>query len=160
MQTPETPEFADLSVREIEALIRRNDIGRIAFSFRDSVDIRPIHYAWRKGWLFGRTSLGDKLLTLRHNQWVAFEIDEISGPFDWKSVVVRGSFYRLRPEGSEHDLRLYRRALRAIRELSPRALKKDDPVAFRSEVFGISIDSATGRSSTTRQRRKRRAGAH
>lgn len=143
------PEFSDLSKREIEQMLRRNNIGRLAFSFRDSVDIRPIHYVWRKGWLFGRTSDGDKLVTLRHNQWVAFEVDEITGPLDWKSVVVRGTFYRLSPEGNVHDVRLYRRALRAIREVAPDTFTSNDPVPFRSAIFGITIDSATGRASST-----------
>ena len=144
----EVPEFRDMPAKETEALLRRNHVGRIGYSFRDSVDIRPIHYVWRKGWLFGRTSPGDKLITLRHNQWVAFEVDEISGPFDWASVIVRGTFYRLEPEGSVYDARLYKRALRAIREQAPHALRTNDPVAFRSELFGITIDSATGRAST------------
>ncbi len=143
------PEFIELSKREIEQMLRRNNVGRLAFSFRDSVDIRPIHYVWRKGWLFGRTSDGDKLVTLRHNQWVAFEVDEISGPLDWKSVVVRGTFYRLSPEGNVHDVRLYRRALRAIREVAPDTFTSNDPVPFRSAIFGITIDSATGRASST-----------
>lgn len=147
------PEIRDLSANEVKTLLRRNHVGRIAFSFRDSVDVRPVHYVWKNGWLFGRTSPGDKLITLRHNQWVAFEVDEISGPFDWASVIVRGTFYRLDPEGSVHDVLLYKRALRAVREQAPHALRSNDPVAFRSELFGITIDSATGRSSTsTRQR--------
>ena len=148
------PRSGELSKKEIEEMLRRNHVGRIAFSFRDFVDIRPIHYVWRKGWLFGRTSPGDKLETLSHNRWVAFEIDEVSGPLDWKSVIARGTFYRLSAEGSVYDRRVYNRALRAIREQAPDTLTANDPLAFRSEIFGIAIDSATGRSSTTRARRK------
>lgn len=148
------PLLGELSKTEVDEMLRRNHVGRVAFSFRDFVDIRPIHYVWRKGWLFGRTSPGDKLETLGHNRWVVFEIDEVSGPFDWKSAIVRGAFYRLVAEGSVHDRRLYSRALRAIREQAPDTLTADDPIAFRSEIFGIAIDSATGRSSTTRARRK------
>jgi nitroimidazol reductase NimA-like FMN-containing flavoprotein (pyridoxamine 5'-phosphate oxidase superfamily) len=143
------PEFSDLSKREIDQILRRKNVGRLAYSFRDSVDIRPIHYVWRKGWLFGRTSDGDKLVTLRHNQWVAFEVDEISGPLDWKSVVVRGTFYRLSAEGNVYDVRLYRRALRAVRDAAPDTFTTNDPVPFRSEIFGIAIDTATGRASST-----------
>ncbi len=143
------PTFRDMSKAEAETLLRRNFVGRIAYSFKDSVDIRPIHYVWRKGWLFGRTSIGDKLIALRHNQWVALEVDEISGPLNWQSVIVRGSFYRLSPEGSIYDVKLYRRAIRAIREALPAAFKRNDPVPFRSEIFGISIDKLTGRSSST-----------
>ena len=148
--TDTRPHLGELTAKEVEAMLRRNSVGRIAFSFRDSVDIRPIHYVWKKGWLFGRTSPGDKLVTLRHNQWVAFEVDEIDGPFDWSSVVVRGTFYRLSLEGSVHDARLYRRAVRAIHAISSKAFTKADPVPFRSVLFGIAIDKATGRFSSTR----------
>jgi nitroimidazol reductase NimA-like FMN-containing flavoprotein (pyridoxamine 5'-phosphate oxidase superfamily) len=145
------PVFRDLSQAESEALLQRNSVGRVAFSFQDLVDIRPIHFVYADNWLFGRTSAGDKLITLRHNQWVAFEVDEIAGPLDWQSVVVRGSFYRLDNEGNVHDKRLYERALTAVRTLSPDALTDRDPLAFRTEVFGVSIDSITGRSCSTKE---------
>ena len=77
MKNPPVPDIRDLSAREAEALLRRNRIGRLAYTYRNKVDIRPLHYAWRRGWLFGRTSPGDKLMKLTYNQWVAFEIDEI-----------------------------------------------------------------------------------
>lgn len=150
MKNPPVPDIRQLSAKEAEALLRRNRIGRLAYTYRNKVDIRPLHYAWRRGWLFGRTSPGDKLIKLTHNQWVAFEIDEIDNGLDWESVIVRGTFYMLKPEGSVHDVRLYRRAVRAIREVAPFAFTEDDPVAFRTEVFGIAIDTVTGRSSSTR----------
>ena len=125
-------------------------MGRIAFSFHDSVDIRPIHYVFDRNWIFGRTSPGDKLVTLRHNQWIAFEVDEVTGPLDWESVVVRGTFYPLAREGSMHDVRLYDAAVDAIRKFAPDAMTDHDPLGFRTEVFGISVDSVTGRSCTTK----------
>lgn len=146
-----SPVFSELSNPDSLSLLERNSVGRIAFSFRDTVDIRPVHYVHEDGWLFGRTSAGDKLITLRHNQWVAFEVDEISGPLDWQSVVVRGSFYVLKREGSSHDLRLHDRATDAIRRLSPNAFTDRDPLAFRTEVFGVSIDSISGRCCSTRE---------
>lgn len=149
-RTSAAPEIRDLTKEEIEDLLARNHIGRIAFSFHDSVDIRPIHYVFDDGWLFGRTSPGDKLITLRHNQWVAFETDEAEGPLDWESVVAHGTFYHLAPEGSEHDVRLYERALRLIRRIAPKTLTPKDPVGFRTELFAVSIDSMTGRSSSTK----------
>jgi nitroimidazol reductase NimA-like FMN-containing flavoprotein (pyridoxamine 5'-phosphate oxidase superfamily) len=145
-----SPEFRDLPQEAMDGLLGRNHVGRIAFSFHDLVDIRPIHYVYEDGWLFGRTSPGDKLLTLRHNQWVAFEVDEIAGPFDWQSVIVRGAFYRVENEGNEHDRRLFARAMNAVRQLAPAALTAKDPVPFRTELFGISIDSVSGRSCSTK----------
>jgi len=145
------PDFRDLSKKEAEDVLRRNHVGRLAFSFHDRVDIRPIHYVYVRGWLFGRTSPGPKLVTLGHNQWVAFQVDEISGPFDWISVVARGTFYRLENEGSDADRRLYRRAVRAIRSLWPESLTMGDPVPFRTELFGTSVDEIAGRACSTRR---------
>ena len=149
-QVPAAPEFRELSVAEMEGFLKRNHVGRIAFSFHDWVDIRPVHYSYSRRWLFGRTSPGDKLVTLRHNQWIGFEVDEVKGPLDWQSVVIRGTFYRLEAQGSESEVRLYRRGLRAIRKLAPSTLTPKDPVPFRTVLFGIAIDSMTGRSCSTK----------
>lgn len=146
------PVFRDLTKEECESVLAMNHVGRMAYSFRDVVDIRPIHYVFDDTWLFGRTSPGDKLITLQHHQWVAFEVDEISGPFDWKSVVARGTFYKLEPGGAPHDARLYERALEAVQKLAPDVFTPADPVPFRTKLFGISLDTVTGRSSSTKSK--------
>lgn len=147
-----TPVFRDLTKEESESVLACNHVGRMAFSFRDAVDIRPIHYVFDETWLFGRTSPGDKLVTLQHHQWVAFEVDEVTGPFDWKSVVAHGTFYRLEPSGAEADIKLFERGLRALEKLSPEIFSDTDPTPFRTELFGISLDSITGRSSSTKSK--------
>ena len=147
-QSPK-PIFREMSRRESERLLESNNIGRLAFSFHDKVDIRPVHYVYSSGWVYGRTSPGEKLVTLQHNQWVAFEVDEVAGPFEWASVIAKGTFYSLSDSGGKHDVELYERALTHLRTLMPEALKADDPVAFRTEVFGISVDSLTGRACST-----------
>lgn len=143
------PRFRDMTRRQSEAMLSANHIGRIAYSFQDKVDIRPIHYVYRDGWIFGRTSPGDKLIQMRHNQWVAFEVDKVEGPFDWSSVIAHGSLYPTFEEGSESDHALRDRALTALRDLMPDVLTKKDPVPFRTEVFAIHVDSMTGRSSSS-----------
>lgn len=147
-----SPVFRDLTNKECESVLARDHIGRMAFSFHDKVDIRPIHYVFDDTWLFGRTSPGDKLTTLQHHQWVAFEIDEVSGPFDWESVVVHGTFHRLERAGSQFDIQLFDRGLASIRKMAPDALTEADPVPFRTELFGISIDTVTGRSCSTKKK--------
>ena len=142
-------EFRDLSEDESKALLDANQVGRIAYSFRDKVDIRPIHYVRSGAWLFGRTSPGEKLVTLSHHQWVAFEVDEIRGPLNWRSVVAHGTFWALKDEGTPHDRRLYELAVEAARSLYPTALSENDQLAFRTEPFGIHIDSITGKACST-----------
>ncbi len=142
--------FRDLTPDEIRALLTRNHVGRIAFSFHDRVDIRPIHYVYHDNWLYGRTSPSDKLATLRHNQWVAFEVDEVRGPFDWESVVAHGSFYHVGKEGTPQQLELKAEALELIRRFAPATFRETDPVPFRTELFAIAIDSLSGRAASTR----------
>jgi len=139
----------ELTDEESRELLARNHVGRIAFSFHDRVDIRPIHYVYSDNWLYGRTSPTDKLVTLQHNQWVAFEVDEVEGPFDWNSVVAHGSFYRLSDESMPHYRELREEALRYIRSFSPATLRKTDPVPDRTEIFAIAIDRITGRAAST-----------
>jgi nitroimidazol reductase NimA-like FMN-containing flavoprotein (pyridoxamine 5'-phosphate oxidase superfamily) len=143
------PQFRELSREESAEVLTRNHVGRIAYSFHDSVDIRPIHYACDGDWIFGRTSVSDKLVTLRHNQWVAFEVDEVKGPLDWVSVIAHGSLYRTFPDGSDVEVRLHERALAQLRKRNPRVLTAKDSTPFRTEVFGIHVDSLSGRSSST-----------
>jgi nitroimidazol reductase NimA-like FMN-containing flavoprotein (pyridoxamine 5'-phosphate oxidase superfamily) len=145
----ESVKFRELTDDEIRSLLTRNNVGRLAFSFHDRVDIRPIHYVYRDHWLYGRTSPSEKLETLRHNQWVAFEVDEVRGPFDWESVVAHGSFYHVGKEGSPQSLELKSEALQLIRTIAPDAFRETDPVPFRTELFAIAIDSLTGRAAST-----------
>lgn len=149
MKPTDRVKIRDLTTDEIRALLARNNVGRLAFSFHDRVDIRPIHYVYRDNWLYGRTSRSDKLEALRHNQWVAFEVDEVRGPFDWESVVAHGSFYHVSKEASPQSLELRGEALELIRTIAPEALRQNDPVPFRTELFAIAIDSLTGRAAST-----------
>lgn len=139
----------ELEPDEIQALLSRNHVGRIAFSLHDRVDIRPIHYVYADNWLYGRTSPSDKLVTLRHNQWVAFEVDEVRGPFDWMSVVAHGSFYHLTEESTPHLLEQRAEALKLLRSFVPETLRETDPVPLRTELFAIAIDRVTGRAAST-----------
>ena len=138
-------EFRELSHDEIEGVLARNIVGRMAFAFHDRVDIQPIHYVYERGWLYGRTSPGNKISTLRHNQWVAFEVDEVSDVFDWKSVVIHGSFWLLRPRGTPHAVDVWKRAVTLLSNVVPGTLTNDDPVGFRQILFRIAVADVTGR---------------
>jgi nitroimidazol reductase NimA-like FMN-containing flavoprotein (pyridoxamine 5'-phosphate oxidase superfamily) len=137
------PVIRELSREECDAVLARNRIGRIAFSYRDQVDIEPLSYVYDGGWIYGRTSLGSKLRVLAHNRWVAFETDEMRGMFDWESVIVKGALYRLDRKGAQTET--YTHAVKLLRTLMPRALETDDPTPERTELFRIHADRVTGR---------------
>ena len=150
MSTSARPRFSQLTRDESERLLERNHVGRMAFSFRDHVDIEPIHYVYFEGWIYGRTSPGEKMTMIAHHPYVAFEVDEVEGIFDWRSVVVQGTVYPLDPRGSPNEQLVYPLGLELLRTLVPETLDEGDPTPFRTLLFRIHVREVTGRSSTTK----------
>ncbi len=146
MTPPTKPIIRVLNGDDAQALLKRNQSGRIAFSQRDRVDIEPIHYVYDAPWIFGRTGPGTKLLTLSHNSWCAFETDDVRGMFDWESVVVKGPFS---PHYSPFATWDYDQAVAALRRLLPSTLTDDDPTPFRNVVFGVHASEISGRGSVS-----------
>jgi nitroimidazol reductase NimA-like FMN-containing flavoprotein (pyridoxamine 5'-phosphate oxidase superfamily) len=150
-RTPDPPPmFEELDYRQCTAILDRNRVGRIAYAFHDQVDIAPVHYVRSGTWLYARTSSGAKLATLAHAPWIAFEVDEMEGLFEWRSVIVHGTFYHLTPGGTSYDVAAWETGVEALRKLIPDAFKRTDPVPFRTEMFRISIDRMSGRSAHSR----------
>jgi nitroimidazol reductase NimA-like FMN-containing flavoprotein (pyridoxamine 5'-phosphate oxidase superfamily) len=145
--------FRDMPRDEIEAMLLRNRVGRLAFALYDRVDIQPLHYIYERGWLYGRTSEGDKVAVLKHNQWIAFEVDEVTDLFDWRSIVIHGSFWIMSPRGSPRAEELWTKAADLVSKIVPGALTENDPVAFRQTLFRIAVSDVRGREATTKVRR-------
>ena len=137
----------ELADGDARAFLARKHIGRIAFSLHDNISIEPISYTFDGGWILGRTSVGTKLATLAHHPWCAFEVDEITSPLEWTSVVAKGSFYLLDPESGTPGI--YARALASVRSLTPDAFSPSDPAPHRGVLFGIYANEITGRSART-----------
>jgi hypothetical protein len=139
------PSFRVLTKAECEAMLARHHVGRLAYTFHDRVDVQPIGYVYSRGALVFRTAPGSKLQTLAQYPWVALEIDEVEGPFDWRSVVVYGTAYVLHAKGSDAEVRAYRAAVSSLRRLVPGTFRKSDPVPFRSVVVKLYVDRVAGR---------------
>ncbi len=144
------PVFRDLSREECEAILARNQVGRLAFSLHDRVDVQPLHYVYEDGWIYGRTSEGAKLERVERNRWIAFEVDEVDGVFDWRSVVVHGGFYIMDENGREDDRALREKAVRLLRRIVPATGREQDPVAFRDVYFRVPLQEVTGRECRSR----------
>jgi len=143
------PIYYELSQTDALGLLSRHHVGRLAFTFHDRVDIEPISFVFRDGWIYARTSTGAKLEVVRHNPWVAFEIDEIESRFDWRSVVIHGTIYFLDASGSDRERETYAAALEVIRSVDAETLTPVDPAPHRSTLFRIHADRIIGRASRT-----------
>ena len=142
------PDFHVLDRAECEALLTSQHVGRLAFTFRDRVDIEPIHYVYADGHIYGRTQRGTKVHVLAHHPWVAFEVDEIKAMFEWRSVVVHGRITFPDPDGSPPDVERFAHAVEKFRTLVPAAFDDDDPTPARELAFVIAVLEMTGRGAT------------
>lgn len=145
MTTRKPPTFFDLSPDEAVALLSRNHVGRLAFSFHDRVDVEPISYVFADGWVYARTSPGTKLATVHHSPWVAFQVDEVRSRYDWKSVVVHGTIYFLDPSRGEKERAEYDAAVNVLRLADTDALTSADATPHRQALFRIHADEIIGR---------------
>lgn len=84
----------ELSPDESWGFLKERQFGRIAFHLLDEVHIVPVNYVVDGHRLLFRTSAGSKLLGLKMNADVAFEVDEIDDEIA-TSVVLRGHAHEL-----------------------------------------------------------------
>lgn len=139
------PLFKTLSRDECESVLLRNNVGRIAYAIHDRVSIVPIHYVFVNGWVYGRTGSAGKLREILRNRRIAFEVDEHSELFDWKSVIVHGPLYVIQSDSTQPLGSVYRTAVAVIRTLVPESLSDADPVPFRDQLFRICAVDVAGR---------------
>lgn len=145
------PRFRLLTREECESLLARHRVGRIAFARGNRVDIIPLHYVFAGGVLCGRTERGTRLeRTSRNfaNAWPsAFEVDEVDGLFDWRSVVVHGHLHAATPGDAEWQRNKpdWERALRSFRTLVPEAFSDGDPTPFRGVLIRLDVAEISGR---------------
>src|SRR5258708_19598301 len=89
-----------LTHAEAEALLAKHHVGSMAVAFHDRVTIALSNYMYADRWIYGRMEHGPDLATLRHHPWVAFEVSEIDGIYDWRTVTVHGSIELLAYDAS------------------------------------------------------------
>jgi hypothetical protein len=146
------PQIRELDRAEIETILARNHVGRIGYARENRIDIRPVHYVFSDGWIFGRTSYGEKFEALgetAHQWWpVVFEVDEVEGLFRWRCVLVHGGFHVIPHDGTPSERQAWTKAVELLRTLIPDTLRDGDPVPFRTVLFRIAAQVVSGREAT------------
>jgi hypothetical protein len=54
--------------------------------------------------------------------------------------------YTMAPDGGPNEVRLWNKGIELLKRIVPETGSERDPVPFRTLVFGIHIDTITGRS--------------
>src|SRR5688500_20353632 len=81
-----TPRTVTMSRADCIRLMARNHVGRLAYTYRDAVDIAPIYYAYDDGWIYARPPPAQKIAKVRHTRCVACAVDRTYGMYHWSSA--------------------------------------------------------------------------
>jgi nitroimidazol reductase NimA-like FMN-containing flavoprotein (pyridoxamine 5'-phosphate oxidase superfamily) len=133
----------DLPDEEIEALLRRAIVGRIAccghgLSGDGRPYLVPLAYGYDGEAIHAHSGPGRKLDLMRAEPRVTFEVDEATAPDNWRSVIAEGTFEEIsEPAQRERSLHVIYRPPRSIPDLGAQTV-----------VFRIRLTARTGRYET------------
>jgi uncharacterized protein len=140
--------FRTLSLDECRALLARHRVGRLAYAYKQRIDIEPLHYVLDGEWIYLRTSQGSKLAMLGHAPWVAMEVDEVRDLFDWESVVIHGSVQVLDAADGPEATARWEHAVETFRRLMPAAFAAGDPTPHRDVMLRVHLSHVEGRAAS------------
>ena len=85
-----------LSNEEMTQMLQRHQVGRLGCTANDRPYVVPINYVYQYDAIYAYSMPGRKISIMREQPLVSFEIDEIDGPSNWRSVVVEGVYEELK----------------------------------------------------------------
>lgn len=81
---------------EVDAVLSRQHVGRLACLVAGKPYVVPITYAYAGGAIYGHTLAGRKLTALRIDPHIGFEVEEHADNTTWTSVVAEGVYEEVR----------------------------------------------------------------
>ena len=143
----------EMSIDECCSALQKANVGRLACARDGQPYTVPINFAFDGTYLYGFTTLGQKIEWMRANPLVCLEVDEIIGENQWMSIVVFGQYEEL-PDKPEYE----RARVRAHAFLQKRAIwwepaylsqkHRDQPHSLTPIFYRIRIKKITGHRAT------------
>jgi nitroimidazol reductase NimA-like FMN-containing flavoprotein (pyridoxamine 5'-phosphate oxidase superfamily) len=97
----------DMAMDEIQALLLRVGFGHLGCTRDNHPYIVPMHYAYDGHDIYFVTTEGTKTEFIAANSEVCFQVEEITDPSNWRSVMVMGQAHKLtRPDEVENAMQL------------------------------------------------------
>ena len=137
-----------ISEKECRDVLARATIGRLGCSLDNQPYVVPVYLAYEPGHFYVFSTLGQKIEWMRANPKVCLEIDEITSPSEWVSILANGRYQEL-PEPQFADEHARARELLGKRHqwwlsaLAERRRTSDD-LSVEPLFFRIDVDSMTG----------------
>lgn len=143
----------EMSNAECCEVLRREKVGRLACAHNNQPYVIPIYFAFDGNYIYGFTTVGQKVEWMRSNELVCFEMDHIENEHEWVSIVVFGRYEEL-PD----TLQCQGARAQAYKYLGKRAMwwepaymsekHRDQPHALTPVFYRIHIQEMTGHRAT------------
>jgi nitroimidazol reductase NimA-like FMN-containing flavoprotein (pyridoxamine 5'-phosphate oxidase superfamily) len=142
--------MGELTAAEIDQVLRAEVLGHLGCIADGWPYVVPINYVYEDGSIYANGSEGMKLRAMRENPLVCFEVEQIRGVANWKSVIAQGRFEELLHDEQERAGHILATHLGRFDTSSSARLVQQDDVYRREEfhrpvLFGIRIQSLSGR---------------
>jgi uncharacterized protein len=143
----------EMSVDECHSALRKATIGRLGCALNNQPYVVPVNFAFDGTYLYGFTTLGQKVEWLRSNPLVCFEVDEITGQNDWMSIILFGSYQELpdKVEYAEARMKAYAVLQKRAVWWEPAYISqqhRDQPHSLTPIFYRIHIYKITGQRAT------------
>ena len=138
----------------MEQVLRDEVLGRIGCHARGVTYVVPITYVFSGSSIVGHTGDGLKVRMMRENPVVCFEVEQLQGTSNWRTVIVFGRFEELAGEIADAALENLRWRLRELARKQGSAPAEglglwvpgsDATRARESIVFAIRVEKLSGR---------------
>ncbi len=142
----------EMGETECRLALQSASMGRLACAHENQPYVVPIHFAFDGKYIYGFTTVGQKVEWMRSNPLVCFEMDQVTSESRWVSVVVFGRYEELTdaPQHKRARARAHRFLARAMWwELAFNTEKySDQPHSRTPVVFRIHVEKMTGHRAT------------
>ncbi len=145
-----------LNEQQIEDLLTRQVTGRLGCHADGITYIVPVNYFYRHNTIFAHSGEGKKIMMMRKNPDVCFQVDDILSVFRWQSVIGWGRFEEI--TDMDEKQRAMQGLIHHIMPLVERAeghpshgiTEKESDVGTKVEliVYKIVLNKITGRFET------------
>jgi nitroimidazol reductase NimA-like FMN-containing flavoprotein (pyridoxamine 5'-phosphate oxidase superfamily) len=92
-----------LTDSQIDQVLLTQFVGRIGCCFEGRVYVVPVTYAYEGGCIYVRSKEGEKVLTMRRNPDVCFQVDAVENMTNWRSVLLWGEYEELKTEQEQRE---------------------------------------------------------
>ena len=147
--------LGNLTNEQIESVLRNAVIGRIGCCADKRVFVVPITYAYAGGYIYGHSAEGMKILMMRKNPEVCFEVDNMTDMTNWQSVVLWGTYEEIKtPDEYREAMNILEDRVKplVVSETMRPAMRLPEPHPVNAGVkpiaYRIKIREKTGRFET------------